>query len=160
MAEINLGFFLLVVSLLFLPAESSLFLHRCMQVFLGSALLVKIENFPLLKLSLVLICFNYLLSIGFEYEVFRLKSKLLLTSSRQSKFDLTIENLMPWWNNAFRLKRIKICVLLFLLKKQVCTSPLSADVLNFPGPRLLTSLVSIVRHLFFFRIRYFKIEFV
>ena len=84
-------FFLLVVSLLFLPGA---FLRRCTKVFLGSVLLVKIENFPLLKLFLVLLSFNCSLSIEFEYEVFRLKSRLLLTSSKQLKFALTIENLI------------------------------------------------------------------
>ena len=151
MAEINLGFFLLVVSLLFLPAESSLFLRRCTKVFLGSILLVEIENFPLLKLSLVLLSFNCSLSIEFEYEVFRLKSRLLLTSSKQSKFALTIENLIcPRETMRFDWKESKYVSLLFLLKKQVCTSPLSADVLNFPWPSSLTSLVSIVRHFFSF----------
>ena len=80
--------------------------------------------------------------------------RLLLTSSK-SDLTLTIENLIVKFDNLLILlatKELKCVSLLFLLKWHVCSLPLLAEFLNFPRPSSLTSLVSIVRHLFSLRL--------
>ena len=65
-----------------------------------------------------------------------------------SDFSLNIEKIIGSACACFEIKLLKYESLLFLLKQQVCCSPFSAFVLNFPGPNSLMSLVSIVRHFF------------
>ena len=119
----------------------------------GSVLLVEkltCSDLPLLKffiLSILAVCWFDLLE--FDNEFFSSISRLLLTSSKQIKLDLTIENLICSLGNIrFDWKNIKISVTFVSIKITGFHFAVVSRCSKFSRPRSFTSLVPIIRHFF------------